>query len=137
MMAIRDIEKGNLFKGLRESGCIGNFPKRVDHAVRSREMIERFLFLADFRNNGVDRTESTVGQENRTRLSAHRQEMFGPIIFLVLAGFLVFADELPIILVDRVGAGDSRLLLLAPPEPIDVEAGLCLSQKRTLADQAL
>ena len=101
----------------------------------AREVVERRVGR-DRACRPVDSFGGRVGQEHDAGLRAQLDDVARAIVFLVAARALVLLDDVALVFVDREAAGDAGLLVLAHPQPIEVERRrLVRDERRLLAER--
>ena len=113
MVAVGDIHGGNLFvedvNELGDGGFVVDNPEAVAEAVfLGDEVIDRLLG-GDTSHNFVDACDGGIGEEDGLHIGVGDADVFHAVLFLVLAGELVFLDDL-VDVVLAVGAGDDAVL---------------------------
>ncbi len=137
-MAVGDIQQPHLRhqprQGTRRSCCCA--PDRVPHAVHRREVQQRRAG-GNLAGDLVDRGHRRVRQEYRSGLGPQIDDVPRPVVFLVFPGLLMLADDIGVVLVDRVARGDSGLHVAAHLQAIHVQARLVFANERRRRDQPL
>ena len=92
-----------------DSGLVVDDPEAVAEAVFLGDEVIDGLLGGDTSHNLVDAGDGGIGEEDGLHIGVGDADVFHAVLFLVLAGELVFLDDL-VDVVLAVGAGDDAVL---------------------------
>src|SRR5262245_14838242 len=98
-----------------------------------RSELEKRVGGRDLRDECIDVSRGTVREEDRSRLCTQFDHVAGTIIFLVSASTFVFLDDVTIVLVERVTAGNADLFMGSHPQTVQVQAWERFADERSLS----
>ncbi len=137
MVTVRDVQRRDSRErlddgaGLIEPGP----PHRVLHAVRRREVVERFA-CCGLSCERVDSRQRSIREEDHAGLRSERHHVLCPIVFLVAPRALVLLDDVGVVLIQRKTAGDPGLLVSPHPQSIAIERRRVIEHERSPLAQA-
>ena len=115
MVAVGDIHGGNLLvedvDELSDGLLVVDDPEAVAEAVFLGNEVVDGLLGGDAGHDLVDAGDGGIGEEDRLHVGVGDADVFHAVLFLVLAGELVFLDDL-VDIVLAVGAGHDAILPL-------------------------
>ena len=98
VMAIGNVEKRNLAKGMDEAHRIGNTPNCMLNAICSGE-VENGICHRRFHRHCVNVAFGSVSKEDGSGLRAQHEHMTSAIVLFIAASSLMFANQVLVILV--------------------------------------
>ena len=98
VMAVGDVEKRHLAKGLHEAHRIGNMPDGVLNTIRGGE-VENGICHCRFHRHCIDVASRPVSEEYGPGLGAQHQQVMSAIILFITASSLVFTNQILVILI--------------------------------------